>query len=98
MLKKIKTIYPQSSLFVGIETSEHDIFTLEERKEYLRMCKYVDEICEEENVKPTCSFLSYYNIDMIVILNDDEDMYEGPTLKVRFESMKTELVGRVKKA
>jgi len=98
MLKQIKTIYPQSSLFVGIETSEHDIYTLEERKEYLRMCKYVDEICEEENVKPTCSFLSYYNIDMIVILNDDEDMYECPTLKVRFESLKTELLGRIKKA
>lgn len=99
LLKKIKTIYPESTLFVGIENSANTLFTLEERKEYLKMCKYVDEICEEENVNPTSSFLAYYNIDMVILLDDSETpdyMYKCPTHKLLFESLKPDLLRRIK--
>lgn len=72
LFKKIKEMFPDCHLIIGVHTSEcvcaykrEPILTYEERSEVVQSCVYVDEIVMDDVIEKSADFYNYHKIDII---------------------------------
>jgi len=81
-LRKIKTLYPDSYLIVGIHSDatvesykRKPIFSMDDRVAIVESCKLVDEVVRDAPLKITEEYLSEHRIDLMMHGDDMTDFF-----------------------
>jgi len=80
-LKKMRGLYENTYVIIGINSEEDvigykrkPVFSVDDRAEIIRSCRYVDEVIIDPPFYITEDFLNKYNID-VVVHGDDMTEY-----------------------
>jgi len=81
-LKKIKSLYPDSYLIIGIHSDStvesykrKPIFSMEDRAAIVESCKFVDKVVKDAPLKITEEYLKEHRIDLIIHGDDMTDFF-----------------------
>ncbi len=92
LLKKAKATTENTHLIVGIHSDEDcvsykrkPLFSMEDRVEIVRACKYVDEVIPNAPLEISQDFLRLHNIDIVVHGDDMTEFHRNVNYRVPIE-------------